>query len=57
MNKLNLIELENHQLKEIDGGIPKWTPWGAAAWLALEIKNNWSDIKSGVVDAYNDLKK
>jgi len=57
-NNLNLIELDNHQLKNIDGGItiPKWTPLGAAAWLTYEVINNWSDVKSGVIDAYNDWK-
>ena len=55
MENYNLIDLNKPELLDISGGrLPKWTPWGAAAWLTHEVINNWSDIKSGISDAYND---
>lgn len=50
-------ELEKNELMGVDGGytkVPPWLKgsiWGAIAFVVIE---NWSDIKSGVVDGWTD---
>jgi len=51
----NLRELSEHEVLKINGGAYPLIPAGFALWLGNEIVNNWSDVKSGIADAYRDF--
>jgi len=58
MNKFpieQLYELNKTELIEAQGGTIPLLPVGFAIWLGNEIVQNWSDVKSGVKDAYQDF--
>lgn len=58
MNKFpidQLYELNKTELIEAQGGNVPLLPVGFAIWLGNEIVQNWSDVKSGVKDAYQDF--
>ena len=50
----NINELNNHELINLKGGWVQYTPHGVAIWLGYEILSNWSDVKSGIKDGFND---
>ncbi|MCC5905531.1 MAG: hypothetical protein JJU13_04960 [Balneolaceae bacterium] len=55
--KNSLDELNITELQETNGGsISKFTPIGFGIWLGYEVITNWSDIKSGVSDAFRDVQ-
>lgn len=55
LEKLNLVELDALEGENTQGGsTPSWfrkTVWGYALTLVID---NWSDIKSGASDGWND---
>ena len=52
---MKIKELDNQDLESINGGSwIRFTPVGAAIWLSHELINNWSDVKSGIKDGFND---
>jgi hypothetical protein len=55
MIKNNLRELNENEVLKINGGAYPLIPVGIAIWIANEVTSNWSDVKSGAYDAYNDF--
>lgn len=55
ISKINLKELNNREKSEINGGANPIIPAAFAIWLGNEIVSNWSDVKSGISDAYSDF--
>jgi hypothetical protein len=55
MKNKNISKLSEHEVLEISGGAIPLIPAGFALWLGNEIVNNWSDVKSGIADAYQDF--
>ena len=55
LNGLSLEELEANEISNTLGGtFVKYTPLGFGIWMGYEIISNWSDVKSGIIDGYND---
>jgi len=53
-------KLEKNDLMEINGGYTELPPWvRGSLWgfIALEIIQNWADIKSGIADGWADAMK
>ena len=53
-------DLKRSELIAIDGGYAKMPPWvRGGLWFGVlcTIADNWSDIKSGIVDGWNDAIK
>jgi hypothetical protein len=55
LSKFNIRELNKREKSEINGGANPLIPAAFALWLGNEIVNNWSDVKSGISDAYSDF--
>jgi hypothetical protein len=55
MKKKKIKELNHIEVIKIKGGANPIIPAGFALWLGNEIVNNWSDVKSGIADAYRDF--
>lgn len=55
LENLNLVELNNQEVQEVDGGslLKKFT-WG---YIATEIIDNWDDIKKGWNEGWADAAK
>jgi hypothetical protein len=49
MEKSNVIELSNNELKSYNGGGP-WTP--LLVWLAIDTIQNWSSYKKAFKEGY-----
>jgi hypothetical protein len=53
-------ELEKYELANINGGYMKMPPWvKGGLWFGLICLavENWSEIKSGIADGWNDSMK
>ena len=53
-------DLKRSELIAIDGGFAKLPSWvRGSAWMiaAGYIMDHWADIKSGIMDGYNDAQR
>ncbi|MES2417617.1 MAG: hypothetical protein V4541_05485 [Bacteroidota bacterium] len=63
MKKTNLIPLGVHELNEVEsaaingGSATSWLKKFGPAGIAFWVIDNWKDIKSGAVSAWNDYDK
>jgi len=59
----NVKELSLREICEVNGGeisfpkLPKWVKGSIWGFVAGVIIDNWSDIKSGIVDGWTDAMK
>ena len=55
LEKLNLVELDAQEVQETEGGtVPSWLKKLGWGYVASVVVDNWSDIKSGFSDGWND---
>ncbi|WP_343328493.1 hypothetical protein [Polaribacter staleyi] len=47
-------ELNTHEITSTNGGLPPWVKKLGWLGLAAEVIDNWSSIKSGIVDGWNE---
>lgn len=52
LNQNEILELNDRECEEIQGGFPLW-PVAGAVFLYLD--SQWSEIKQGASDAWNDF--
>ncbi len=54
LEKFDVTSMEENEMQALFGGstLPKWLKGGGWTYLAMQVIDNWADIKQGFADGY-----